>query len=108
MPSAADRYQQLQLITLGEQFTEALRAKDWEQVCVIDLHVRECLQEIAALESPSAELQKAKAQLRDLYARVLPAYAEATEKLRQLLISHVDYSEGRSAYMRTDLFQSDR
>lgn len=108
MPNAADRYQQLKLITLGEQLTEALRAKDWERVGLVDKHIRNCLQEIAALESPSPELQKVKTQLRDLYERVLPTYAEACEKLRQLLLSHVDYAEGRSAYMRTDLLQGER
>lgn len=108
MPNAADRYQQLKLITLGEHLTEALKAKDWERVGVVDLHIRNCLREIATLDAPSPELQKAKTQLRDLYERVLPTYAEACEKLRQLLLSHVDYAEGRSAYMRTDLLQSER
>lgn len=103
MPSAADRYQQLQLLALGEQLTEALRAKDWEAVGATDLHIRECLIGIAALESPSPELLKVKAQLRGLYERILPAYGEACEQLRQLLLNHMDYAEGRSAYQRTDL-----
>jgi hypothetical protein len=108
MPNAADRYQQLQLITLGEQLTEALRAKDWERVGQVDLQVRRCLVELATVESPSPELQKLKTQLHELYARVLPAYANACEQLRQLLINHMDYAEGRSAYLRTDLLQGER
>ena len=108
MPNAADRYQQLKLITLGEQLTEALRAKDWERVGQVDLHIRNCLAELATLESPSPELVRVKKQLRELYERVLPAYSDACEKLRQLLVSHVDYAEGRSAYLRTDLLQGER
>ena len=108
MPSAADRYQQLKLHTLGEQLTEALRARDWEGVGAIDLHIRHCLEEIATLQAPSAELLKVKDQLRGLYERVLPAYGEACEQLRQLLLNHMDYAEGRSAYQRTDLLQGER
>jgi hypothetical protein len=108
MPSAVDRELQAQLVQLARQFTEAFKAENWERVGEVDLRIRHCLQAIAELEAPSAELQQTKAQLRELYARVLPSYADACEKMRQLLVSHVDYSEGRSAYLRTDLLQGER
>ncbi len=109
MPNAPDRYQQLKLITLGEQMAAALKAHDWDSVGGIDLRIRECLQELAATEGIlSPELEKAKQQLQQLYARVLPAYAEACEKLRQLLLDHIDYAEARSAYLRTGLLQGEK
>jgi hypothetical protein len=108
MPSAPDRYQQLKLITLGEQMAAALKAQDWDSVGGIDQRIRECLQELSAAENLSPELQTAKQQLQQLYARVLPAYAEACEKLRQLLLAHVDYAEARSAYLRTGLLQGEK
>ncbi len=109
MPNASDRYQQLKLITLGEQMAAALKAQDWDSVGGIDLRIRECLQELSAAEETlSPELEKAKQQLHQLYARVLPAYADACEKLRQLLLAHIDYSEARSAYLRTGLMQGEK
>jgi hypothetical protein len=39
---------------------------------------------------------------------VIPAYGEACEKLRLLLLNHVDHAEGRSAYLRTDLLQGEK
>ncbi len=108
MPSAPDRDQQIKLVALGEQMAAALKARDWDSVGGIDQRIRECLQELASMESISPEVQAAKQQLQQLYARVLPAYADACEKMRQLLLAHVDYTEARSAYLRTDLLQGDK
>jgi len=108
MPSAPDRDQQIKLIALGEQMAAALKARDWDSVGGIDLRIRECLQELAGAETISPELQAAKQQLQQLYARVLPVYADACEKMRQLLLAHVDYAEARSAYLRTGLLQGDK
>lgn len=108
MQNAPDRYLQLKLITLGEQMAAALKAQDWDSVGGIDQRIRECLQELAAMETLSPELEKIKQQLQQLYARVLPAYAEACEKLRQLLLAHIDYAEARSAYLRTGLLQGEK
>ncbi len=108
MPSASDRYQQLKLITLSEQLAAAIKAQDWDSVGGIDQRIRGCLQELAAAESLSPELQQAKNRLQELYARVIPAYAEACEKLRLLLLNHIDHAEGRSAYLRTGLLQGEK
>ena len=108
MPNAPDRYQQLKLITLGEQLAAAIKAQDWDSVGGIDLRIRECLQELSAAESLSPELQQAKSRLQELYARVIPAYAEACEKLRLLLLNHIDHAEVRSAYLRTGLLQGEK
>ncbi len=109
MPSALDRYRQFNLLALGEQMEAALRVQDWDSLGGIDQRIRECLLELAADGEPwTPELEKAKQQLQQLYARVLPAYAEACEKMRQLLLAHIDYAEARSAYLRTGLLQGDK
>ena len=108
MHSAPDRYQQLKLITLGEQLAAALKAQDWDSVGGIDQRIRECLQELTGADTLSPQLQQAKSQLQQLYARVIPAYAEACEKLRLLLLNHIDHAEGRSAYVRTGLLQGEK
>lgn len=108
MPSAPDRHLQHKLIALGEQLAAAFKAQDWDAIGGIDQRIRECLEEIAGLESPSPELQISKKRVQELYARVIPVYSAACEKIRQLLLAHVDYAEARSAYMRTDLLQGDK
>lgn len=108
MPGAPDRYQQLKLIALGEQMAAAINAQDWDSVGGIDNRIRECLLELGEAETLSPELEQTKQRLQQLYARVLPAYADACERLRQLLLAHVDYAEARSAYLRTDLLQGEK
>jgi hypothetical protein len=108
MPNEPDRYMQLKLIALGEHMTAALKAQEWDSVRGIDQRIRECLEEMARMETLSPELQACKKQVQELYARALPAYMEACEKMRQLLLAQVDYAEARSAYLRTDLLQGDK
>ena len=108
MPNAADRYHCLKLKALGEQMSLALKARDWDSLSGIDTRIRECLEELNRMEPLSAELQACKQSVQQLYGRAIPAYAEACEKIRQVLLTHVDYAEARSAYLRTDLLQGDK
>lgn len=94
------------MLELGEQLQSALKQHQWEAVAGIDLQVRDCL--LAMPTAPSAELQLAKQQLHQLYGRVIPAYSEACEKLRVILLAHLEHAEGRTAYLRTDLMQGER
>lgn len=93
------------LLQLHDQLQQALKLHDWDAVAGIDLNVRACLQVMP--EQPGAEMQRAKQQLQQLYGRAIPAYGEACEKLRQLLLAHLEHAEGRTAYMRTDLLQGE-
>lgn len=108
MPNEPDRYMQLKLIALSEHLTAALKAQEWDRVRGIDQCIRECLEEMARMEALSPDLQACKKQVQELYARAIPAYADACEKLRLLLLAHVDYAEARSAYLRTDLLLGDK
>ena len=108
MPSALDSHLLPEMRALGQQLAAALKAQDWDAVGGIDLRIRECLQTLAQAENISPELQEVKNQLQQLYERVIPAYSEACEKLRVLLLNHVDHAEGRSAYLRTELLQGNQ
>lgn len=105
--SALDHVLAHELKTLGEQLAAALKAQEWEAVAGIDLRIRDCLEAAAGLEHISPELQLVKSQVHALYGHVIPAYGNACEKLRQLLINYKDFAEGRSAYMRTELLQGE-
>ncbi|WP_323815638.1 hypothetical protein [Cellvibrio sp. NN19] len=107
MPSVQDSRLLTEMSALGQQLAAALKAQDWDAVGGIDLSIRGCLQTLAQMETVSPELQEVKNQLQQLYQRVIPAYSEACEKLRVLLLNHIDHAEGRSAYMRTELLQGE-
>lgn len=94
--------------TVHGQLRAALEARDWERFAVIDQRVRECLDALSACSEPSAEVLQAKQRLKDLYGAALAGCAETCEKLRQVLLAHLQYAEGRSAYQRIDLFQGGR
>lgn len=96
-----------ELTQLGEALVAELRAQRWDEVAHIDSKVREQLEAIAAMETVSAELEQAKHRLKQLYERVIPAYEAACEKVRLMLINHIDHAEARSAYQRISLLQGD-
>ncbi len=108
MPSVQDSHLLAEMRALGQQLAAALKTQDWDAVGGIDLRIRDCLQLLAQAETISPELQEVKNQLQQLYQRVIPAYSEACEKLRVLLLNHVDHAEGRSAYLRTELLQGNQ
>lgn len=108
MQPAAKRQLLLRFVAVHEQLAEALQSKSWERFAAIDLNVRECLQALAAVAEPSEELLRVKQQLKQLHAQAIKACAEACENLRQSLLTHLEYAEGRSAYLRVDLFQGGR
>lgn len=105
MQPVAERQLQARLLAVHEQLAAALQHKDWDRFTAIDLSVRECLQALATVPAPSAELLRLKQQLKQLHAQAIKACAEACEQLRQSLLTHLEYAEGRSAYLRVDLFQ---
>jgi hypothetical protein len=90
------------------QLRAALETRDWERFALIDKRVRECLNALSACANPSAEVLQAKQLLKDLYGAAMVGCAETCEKLRQVLLEHLQYVEGRSAYQRIDLLQGGR
>jgi len=93
---------------LHGQLAEALEQGDWTRIGEIDALIRACLQLLAGLPSLSDEARAAKEQLRQLHGQARIACAEECEKVRRLLLTHLEYAEGRSAYMRVDLYQAGR
>lgn len=93
---------------LHAQLAEALEQGDWTRIGEIDSVIRSCLQLLVGLPSVSDEVQGAKEQLRQLHEQARIACAEECERVRRLLLTHLEYAEGRSAYMRVDLYQAGR
>ncbi|PAU58380.1 hypothetical protein BZL41_17830 [Pseudomonas sp. PIC25] len=91
------------LLAVQGELTEALAKKDWERMAAIDARIRELLQALAGRE-PEPELQRAKRALQRLHGQALQACAKECERLRRLLLTHLEYAEGRSAYMRTEMY----
>lgn len=90
---------------LHDQLDEALRQGDWVRIAEIDSVIRACLQLLAGLPTLSAEVRMAKLRLQQLHGQARSACAEECERVRRLLLMHLEYAEGRSAYMHVDLFQ---
>lgn len=105
MPPEADR---LLLLRLHGQLAAALERQDWEGMAGIDLAIRDCLQALAGRDSSSDEVRRARRQLQQLHGQASAACAEECERLRRVLLTHLEYAEGRSAYMRIDMFQGGR
>ena len=96
------------LQNLHGQLAEALEQGDWTRIGEIDAVIRTCLQLLAGLPSLSVEVREAKAKLQQLHGQARIACAEECERVRRLLLTHLEYAEGRSAYMRVDLYQGGR
>lgn len=96
------------LVRRHEQLAEALSAQAWPQVALIDKDIKVCLQQIARQGTTSPELDTAKRRLQELHQRALQACAQACEDLRQVLESHRQHGEGRTAYQQVDLLQGER
>jgi hypothetical protein len=95
------------LAVLGERLAQALAARDWPAMGAIDQAIREALLRLAEVP-PSAELAAAKVGLKRLHGQALVGCREECERLRLRLRSHLEYAEGRSAYLQTDLMQGER
>lgn len=105
MPPVAEQPLLARFVAVHGQLDEALQRKDWARFTAIDLEVRACLLALASVTAPSDELLQAKLRLKQLHGRAIKACAEACATLRQSLLTHLEYAEGRSAYLRVDLFQ---
>ena len=105
MPPAADRQR---LLELHRQLGQALQDDDWNAVARVDQAIREQLQLLASRTNLSAEVLQAKSQLKQLHGKALQACAKECERLRLLLLNHLEYAEGRAAYQQVGLFQGGR
>ncbi|MCY1282743.1 hypothetical protein D9M68_119290 [compost metagenome] len=93
---------------LYRRLAEVLERGDWERLGEVDQAIRAHLLRLAGLGELDADLLRAKRQLQQLHGRARVACAEECERLRRLLLTHLEYAEGRSAYMQVDLMQGGR
>jgi hypothetical protein len=101
VPHASDE-QRLQ--ALHERLAAALQSQDWRAVGETDQAIRQCLEQLP--REAHASVQSARQQLKRLHGQALKACAEECERLRLLLVNHLEYAEGRSAYQRVDMYQA--
>lgn len=92
------------LDALHAALAAALAARDWQAVHDTDQAIREALQGLPA--APDAATGQARARLKALHDEARQACAAECERLRQLLLDHLDNAEGRAAYGRIELFQA--
>ena len=90
---------------LHGQLDEALQQGQWVRMGEVDAVIRSCLQLLAELPSLSDEVRQAKRDLQQLHQRALEACAEECERVRRALLAHLEYAEGRRAYLHVDSFQ---
>ena len=102
MPHASDE-QRLQ--ALHGRLAAALRSSDWRAVGEVDQAIRHCLEQLPRA-SQSEAVDTARQQLKRLHGQALKACAEECERLRLLLVNHLEYAEGRAAYQRIDMYQA--
>lgn len=93
------------LMALHRQLQQALDANDWAAVATVDVQIRQCLETLSEQLQLDEPTRLAKARLKQLHAKGLNACADECERLRLLLLNHLEYAEGRAAYQRVDLYQ---
>lgn len=108
MKNAADSELLARLIDVYKHLSVVLEKRDWERLGVVDQRINECLQEMAGRKDLSDEILHVKQQLKQLHGQAIKACAEVCENFRQILVTHLDYAEGRSAYLRVDLLKSEK
>ena len=108
MKNAADSELLARLIDAYKHLAAVLEKHDWERLGVIDQRINECLQEMAGRDDLSDDILLVKQQLKLLHGQAINDCGEVCEDLRQILLTHLDYAEGRSAYLRVDLLQGQK
>lgn len=84
------------------RLAEVLARGDWQRLGEIDQLIRALLERLAAGPALDAAAQAAKRDLQALHEQARQEGARELERLRQLLMSHLEYAEGRTAYMHID------
>ena len=108
MKNAADSELLARLIDAYKHLAAVLEKRDWERLGVIDQRINECLQEMAGRDDLSDDILLVKEQLKQLHGQAIKACGKVCENFRQILLTHLDYAEGRSAYLRVDLLLDEK
>jgi len=107
MKNAADAELLARLTDAHKHLAAVLEKRDWERLGAIDQRIKECLQEMAGREDLSDEILLVKQQLKQLHGQAIKTCREVCENFRQILLTHLEYAEGRSAYLQVDLLKGE-
>lgn len=94
------------LMELHAQLQQALQDGDWSAVAMVDAAVRQCLEALPGQLELDEPTRNAKSRLKQLHGEGLQVCADECERLRLLLLNHLEYAEGRAAYQRIDMFHA--
>lgn len=86
------------LLELYVELERVLREDDWMALAGVDKAIREQLLVLARQPGLSEEAGKVRQRLKRLHEQAYQACAAECERLRRVLLSHLEYAEGRTAY----------
>lgn len=89
----ADVYRQLQ---------QAMELNDWQAIGSASQAVRALLDELPPVTELSTRARQLRERLGVLHSEALERCRRECERLREVLNSHTEYAEGRSAYMQIE------
>ena len=90
------------LAEVHQQLRTALDAGDWDAIGSSNLAISELLGVLPADSVLDEQARQAKQHLQVLHAEALTRCRAECERLHDVLHSHTEYAEGRSAYMLID------
>lgn len=88
------------LLDLYGQLERVLREEDWMGLGEVDRAIRDQLLLMARQPGLSEEAAKARQRLKKLHSEAYTACAAECERLRQVLLSHMENGQGRMAYQQ--------
>lgn len=100
MPSAVEqRFSELCGLLEG-----LLKSPDWDRLARLDQVIAQSLQQWPTAQMSDAEVAQ-RQRLKRLHEQARVQCAEECERLRLLLVRHLEYSDARMAYGRVDMFK---
>lgn len=90
------------LAEVHQQLRTSLDADDWDAIGSINLAISQLLGGLPPDDALDDYARQAKQNLQALHAEALTRCRAECERLRDVLHSHTEYAEGRSAYMQID------
>ena len=100
MPSAVEQ----RLGELCSLLEALLQTPDWNRLARLDQVIAQSLQQWPAAQMSEAETAQ-RVRLKRLHDQARVQCAEECERLRLLLVRHLEYSDARMAYGRVDMFK---
>lgn len=93
-----------QLAEVYRQLQQAVSSDNWDDLAKASQAIRELLTRLPADSELDAAARQLKQRLKSLHAAGLQKCSRECARLHEVLSSHTEYAEGRSAYMQIDSF----